>query len=726
MVAMQKNVSRTILLLISVLLAAQIMAFIVLTPVYGAGQSSSVLRPNLAGTSFSIGPGLNDVIPHQLVRAGNDRVYAFVIQAQFTAIIRAYWTTAAGLPNSGSDFGGQAQVSDSAEIMALEAVYDGGNIVHVLSYNNAGVLKDYPFDTISNSFKSSITIASGLPTVSGYYIGSSGISGGVDTTGKFHIAHWSASDHITHRVYTYNAGANSLTLIEGPTQVDSSGSANHPALAVSPLNNAVTVAWVSEAANPAKILARTRSGGGSWGSVENVSTSPVWISRNAGVNIDQGPSLIVDSGGAGHLSYMENWDATNNYGRIHYATNSGAGWTDQTLAYYSHAPSLALNSSGEMYILGHGYPLNPSCQNLYEICTLKKNSNGSWAAPQLFLSLPGSDTSVSVKWSAVGFNRPETIEFVFFGGDYNSPTLYYGRLTSSGPTNTPSNTPTRTNTPAITNTPTGTATVTATRTATGTATRTATATATATATRTSTTTATATLTATATRTPTATATATRTPTPTATRTPTATTTATATQLPPPTPNFPDMVNQPQGLRPFFDWDNVPSATYTLQVSTDRNFTAPILNLNLSPDAYIPTSDLPRGTTLYWRVRANHPNGSGNWSAVKSFDSPNPPNAPTLLTPNGGITTANRAPTLDWTDSLPTPERYEVQIATDSAFVNVLGRGQGGPTAQSQYTPEVQLAAATTYFWRVRAFGGPSPFGQLLFSDWSMTGTFKTP
>jgi Zn-dependent metalloprotease len=196
-------------------------------------------------------------------------------------------------------------------------------------------------------------------------------------------------------------------------------------------------------------------------------------------------------------------------------------------------------------------------------------------------------------------------------------------------------------------------------------------------------------------------------------------------LPPPA-HFPDTIQPPQGLRPFFDWDDVAGAsTYTLQISTDRNFAALTANLILPTSAHIAASDLPRGTTLYWRVRANNLNGSGNWSPAKSFDSPNPPGAPTLLSPLGGLTTSNNLPRLDWADSIPAPERYEVQIATDPNFVNVLGRGQGGPATISEYTSEVPLAAST-YYWRVRAFGGASPNGQLLFGDWSATGSFKTP
>ncbi len=41
------------------------------------------------------------------------------------------------------------------------------------------------------------------------------------------------------------------------------------------------------------------------------------------------------------------------------------------------------------------------------------------------------DSSPSVKWSALGNNRPNTYEFVFFlapNGVYSSTTLYYGRF----------------------------------------------------------------------------------------------------------------------------------------------------------------------------------------------------------------------------------------------------------------------------------------------------------
>jgi len=195
----------------------------------------------------------------------------------------------------------------------------------------------------------------------------------------------------------------------------------------------------------------------------------------------------------------------------------------------------------------------------------------------------------------------------------------------------------------------------------------------------------------------------------------------------PTSLFPNTASQPQSLRPLFDWTNATDAnSYTLQVAMDRNFAILLVNTNVAASAHTLITDLPRGTTLYWRARGNKMSVPGNWSSASSFDTPNPPGLPIVLSPVGGLTTANRTPTLDWTDSFPAATRYEVQIAADNGFVNVLGRGQGGPTGVSQYTVEDPLGANQTFYWRVRAFVGDSPFGAFVFSEWSSIASFKTP
>ncbi|MBI3242721.1 MAG: hypothetical protein HYZ49_10555 [Chloroflexi bacterium] len=191
-------------------------------------------------------------------------------------------------------------------------------------------------------------------------------------------------------------------------------------------------------------------------------------------------------------------------------------------------------------------------------------------------------------------------------------------------------------------------------------------------------------------------------------------------LPPPCTRMPKGLASIKTMRPLFDWDKVGEASsYNLQIATDQNFTRLVQNLNVTSSAYAPTIDLPKGTTLFWRVRANRSNGTSSvWSRVRHFDTPNPPSVPALLLPANGATVTNNKPTLDWSDSTPGLEHYEVQISTSTTFATLLGRGQGGRTVASQYTPEAALPIGT-YYWRVRAVNAQGEFSQ-----WSAARSFR--
>ena len=469
---------------------------------------ASFLTPISSSAStlyFHVGPGFSDNIVHQLVRADNDRIYIFAGYSQYNSVVQAYWTTTPGLPTS-SSFDGSASFTENANIISTEVVYGGGTNIHVLTNLQNGTLKDHIFSTSTNTFKTPITISTNSSTVSGDYLGSQGVSAAFDGAGKLNIAYWSTGNHVIYLAYTYDASANTLNLAQGPIQIDTSGSANHPALAVSPLDNSVTIAWVSQAANPAKILAKTSANGISWSAAQQVSAATggnPWVSDNFGKNIDQGPSLIITSDGQRHALYMETFDSTGDYGRMHYATTTGSTWADHETNFYSHAAALAVNSAGDIYMLGHGHPNNPgSCTSMSnQMCLVKRNSDASWGTPQVFASAQAGenlDASVSTKWSAVAWNRPETIEVLFFSaanGNYNNTTLIYGQISASA---SPSATPTQAAT--ATKTPTATATATSTPKPTATPTQTAAATMTATATNTPKPTATPTQTAAATMT----------------------------------------------------------------------------------------------------------------------------------------------------------------------------------------------------------------------------------
>lgn len=407
----------------------------------GTATATSIFSPTPTTTPasavvFSMGLGGSDSVPHQIVRTNSDSLY-IVVNQQSSSVIRVYRTVNPGLPMSAADFASPIQIVESSNPISVDAVYDGGTIIHVLVNLQNGQIRDYPFDTATNTFKSPSTLATdGGNAATPLYVGTSGISGMLDLTGTLHVVYWTNGNHIQHRAYTYNAPLNTLDPVVGFTQADVSGSANHPAVAVSPFDNSLTIAWVSEATNPAQILARTRASNGTWGNIEIVSAAPAWHSTDNGISIDQSPSLIIDSAGIKHLAYIQEFDSSiGDYGRIHYASNNGSGWVDTAINALTHDPVLALNSRGEIYLIGHGHPRNSiwgtTCLSMDDMCTIKKNTNGTWSAPTLFIAHTGTDSfdaSPSVKWSVTGFNRPETIEFIFFRTPYDNPVLYYARL----------------------------------------------------------------------------------------------------------------------------------------------------------------------------------------------------------------------------------------------------------------------------------------------------------
>ena len=72
-----------------------------------------------------------------------------------------------------------------------------------------------------------------------------------------------------------------------------------------------------------------------------------------------------------------------------------------------------------------------------------------------------------------------------------------------------------------------------------------------------------------------------------------------------------------GRKPVFDWQDVVGATgYTIQISTSPRFGTFLVNKTATPSTFTPGTKLPVGT-VYWRVRANGPNGPSAWSATWS-------------------------------------------------------------------------------------------------------------
>lgn len=176
-------------------------------------------------------------------------------------------------------------------------------------------------------------------------------------------------------------------------------------------------------------------------------------------------------------------------------------------------------------------------------------------------------------------------------------------------------------------------------------------------------------------------------------------------------------------RPTFKWDPVTGATsYTLQVSKASNFSSMVLNKTITSPSYSMTTNLsPTKTLMYWRIR---PNGS-NWSEVWTFTSANPPGVPSLLAPADTSLVNTYLPRLDWSiSSLPTGttfDYYQLQIAFDMSFKNVLQDLKVPGLSNSEKTLIDSLAPNGKYYWRVCAW---NIAGQ--YSLWSSVRSFRTP
>ena len=102
--------------------------------------------------------------------------------------------------------------------------------------------------------------------------------------------------------------------------------------------------------------------------------------------------------------------------------------------YWAHDPALGITSTGRLFVVGHGHPTrDPSCNSSDYMCYAER-VGGVWTAPQVLATpAPGQsfDASPSIKWSAVGFNRPETVELIVFASqnfDYYNTSIYYAHL----------------------------------------------------------------------------------------------------------------------------------------------------------------------------------------------------------------------------------------------------------------------------------------------------------
>jgi hypothetical protein len=179
-------------------------------------------------------------------------------------------------------------------------------------------------------------------------------------------------------------------------------------------------------------------------------------------------------------------------------------------------------------------------------------------------------------------------------------------------------------------------------------------------------------------------------------------------------------------RPQFEWSAIEGANnYAIQISLKANFSELLISARQAETVYIPTKNLPRNRTMYWRVRGNGVNGPSLWTKGW-FTSANAPSTPALVSPANNALNINLLPRLSWRASaLPSGTtflHYRLQVAADSGFSQNLQEIliPTRTTPFYRFQEGEKLNPDTRYYWRVQAWNTAGHY-----STWSAVRSFRT-
>ncbi|CAN5462188.1 hypothetical protein BH10BAC6_BH10BAC6_17550 [soil metagenome] len=165
-----------------------------------------------------------------------------------------------------------------------------------------------------------------------------------------------------------------------------------------------------------------------------------------------------------------------------------------------------------------------------------------------------------------------------------------------------------------------------------------------------------------------------------------------------------------------------TATYDVQVSQSNSFASLIEDRSAITTTSLPLTTLPKGATIYWRVRGKEGASQSQWSAPWSFTIGRPaPLAVTTVTPIHRDSAVLTKATFTWTHAqyvggMTYATLYDVEISTSSNFSGELITR----TALTDTTiGPIDLQPTTTYYWRARGANG------LATGAWSAVAMFTT-
>ncbi|NOR44384.1 MAG: hypothetical protein GQ534_02270, partial [Candidatus Delongbacteria bacterium] len=170
------------------------------------------------------------------------------------------------------------------------------------------------------------------------------------------------------------------------------------------------------------------------------------------------------------------------------------------------------------------------------------------------------------------------------------------------------------------------------------------------------------------------------------------------------PGIPTLISPTDGstvedLTPTFDWSDASDATgYHIQISTNKQMSAIIIDTTTPTSDYTPPSDMAVDV-YYWWVSSTNATGESNFTGYWDVDVIAPPPLPgiaTLISPADASDTFDLTPSFDWSDATDATG-YEILVDNNADFsspeINTT-------TTSSDYTPGTDLAL-DTYYWKVR-------------------------
>ncbi|MCK4979040.1 MAG: hypothetical protein KAS62_01525, partial [Candidatus Delongbacteria bacterium] len=176
----------------------------------------------------------------------------------------------------------------------------------------------------------------------------------------------------------------------------------------------------------------------------------------------------------------------------------------------------------------------------------------------------------------------------------------------------------------------------------------------------------------------------------------------------PLPGIPTLITPTDGsivenLTPTFDWSDASDATgYHIQISTNKQMSAIVIDTTTPTSDYTPPSDMAEDV-YYWWVSSTNATGESNFTGYWDVNVIAPPPLPgiaTLISPADASDTFDLTPAFDWSDASDATG-YEILVDNNSDFsspeINTT-------TTSSDYTPGTDLAL-DTYYWKVIATNG---------------------